>query len=206
MLHNDYDTLISVQKIQQTAVLQHFFKKNKNTFENLRANNFPVPTSKRENKDSNLSRTASTAASSDCSIQQESVKEQKDICIENEQFIHYSNILPAHDKKTEAINTLIGHFHSALLENDCAIGELQLFRSNIYKVLNYMALHWSEVKFQQADSMAVTVLLLVCMMSSISQKFMLKTIKSSNMSSFSRISSIKKTKAFILMQKIVNNK
>ena len=202
-IQNDYETVMTVKIIQQTAVLQHFFAKNTQTFKNLQFNNFPVPTKKIV---SGFTLKTENTFSTDCSITEEPIETPKnDTCIQNEQFVHYSNILPAHDKKTEAINTLIGKFHTLLIENS-HVEECRIFRSNIYKVLEVMALNWSEIKYQQAESLAAAVLLIVCMMSNIKQKFLIDSIKKSQLSVFTKASTIKKTKAYILLSKIVNKK
>ena len=127
--------------------------------------------------------------------------EKEDNCIQNEQFVHYSNILPANDKKTEAVNTIIGKFHDLLIENS-HVEECRLFRSNIYKVLEAMAMNWSAIKYQQSESLAAAVLLIVSMMTQIKLKFLIDSIKKCQLSSFTKVSCIKKTKSFVLLSKI----
>merc|ERR1712110_443477 len=199
---NDIETLMNVKIVQQTAVLQHYFAKNTETFKNLQFNSFPVPTRKFYSEcGMKKQQTVSTAQSTSCSMTEEPVQTQEqNNCIQNEQFIHYSNILPAHDKKTEAINALIGKFHNLLIENS-NVEDCRVFRSNVYKVLEVMALNWSEIKYQQAESLAAAVLLIVCMMSNIKQKFLVDSIKKYQLSALTRVSTIKKTKAYILLCK-----
>jgi len=203
----ELETIMNVKIVQQTAVLQHFFSKNTQTFQNLQFNSFPVP-AKRMYQDCEMKKqqTISTAESTSCSETEEPVQTPKqDNCIQNEQFVHYSNILPANDKKTEAINTLIGKFHNLLIESS-NVEECQLFRSNVYKVLETMAMNWSEIKYQQAESLAAAVLLIVCMMTQIKQKFLVDSIKKFELNAFTKVSCIKKTKSYVLLNKVLNKK
>ena len=140
----DYETLMNVKIIQQTAVLQHQMISHPKTFKDLKSNNFPVP-AKRSFSDANLKKyiIISEDESTSCSMKEEPIETpKKDVCMQNEQFVHYSNILPSHDKRQEAINTLIGKFYNCYSENSSS-EECQIFRSNLYKLLVVMALNWN---------------------------------------------------------------
>ena len=112
----DTKILLKIKVTQQTAVLEHFFSKNKQIFRDLRDNSFSVP-QKRDFSSTMMKKSISiSTADTDCSTEEESIESpQKVTHIKNEEFIHYSNILPASDKKTVAINTLIGIFYNFLL-------------------------------------------------------------------------------------------
>ena len=185
----DLEILMTVKITQQTAVLQHYFKKNPQTFQNLQYNNFSVPT-KREYPPNDIKRNpSSSTATSECSFSQEESIEssEKGTFIQNEQFVHYSNILPASDKKSEAINLLIGNFYNCYSQNS-SCEECQIFRSNLYKFLELVALNWKEVKNQISESLAAAVLLIVCMMSNIRQKHVIDSIKESQFNIIPKVS------------------
>ena len=204
---NDYETLISVKIVQKTAVLQHHMINHPKILENLKYNNFPVP-AKRSFSNANMEKyiTISEDESTSCSMKEESIETpKKEQCMQNEQFVHYSNILPAHDKRQEAINTLIAIFHTRLIENSY-MEECQVFRSNLYKVLEAMALHWSDLKCQNGEALACATLLIVCMISNIKQILVLDSIKESNLNQIAKLSCIKKTRAYIIISKILNKK
>ena len=111
----DINTLVKIKVTQQTAVLEHFFSKNPQTFNNLRYNKFLVPKKRDFLPIMEKSISLSTDDES-CSDQEETIESPLRLtCKNNEESIHYSNILPASDKKTEAINTLLGIFYSYLL-------------------------------------------------------------------------------------------
>ena len=148
----------------------------------------------------------STAISEKCPNQEELIEtSEKDKCMQNERFVHYSNILPTSDKKTEAIYLLIGKFYNCYSVYSSG-EECQFFRSNLYKLLEVMALNWNEVKSQIAESLAAAVLLIVCMMSNIRQKHAIESIKESHFCQVPKVSHIKKNSAFILLTKILNKK
>ena len=107
----DLQTLMTVKIIQQTAVLQHFFKKNPQTFQNLQYNNFSVPKN-REFAAINMKKhiSKSTSATEDSSSQEESIEtSQENTCMQNQQFVHYSNILPAGEKKNRSYQYIDGY-------------------------------------------------------------------------------------------------
>ena len=106
--HSNRDT-----KAEQTETNT---RENKQIFKDLRDNSFSVP-KKRDFSSTMMKKclTISTANES-CSTEEETIESpQKVTHIKNEEFVHYTNILPASDKKTEAINTLIGIFYNFLL-------------------------------------------------------------------------------------------
>ena len=185
----DLEILMTVKITQQTAVLQHYFKKNPQTFQNLQYNNFSVPTKRRYSPNELKRNPSRSTAESECSFSQEESIEssEKGTFIQNEQFVHYSNILPASDKKSEAINLLIGNFYNCYSQNS-SCEECQIFRSNLYKFLELVALNWKEVKNQISESLAAAVLLIVCMMSNIRQKHVIDSIKESQFNIIPKVS------------------
>ena len=61
------------------------------------------------------------------------------------------------------------------------------------------------MKYQQAESLSVSLMLIVCTNSGIKQKVLLDTLKSEKLNGFTKISTIKKTKSYIGLLKLVKS-
>jgi hypothetical protein len=131
------------------------------------------------------------------------ISETKNFDQNNE--IHYSLILAQDDKKSAAISLWAGVFAKRLLETPgFTFAEYSTFQSNLRGTIEMLALNWDTVKYQQAESLAVSVLLSVANDSNIRHKTLLDTLKEQKNTHFTKISIIRKTRAYISLRALLN--
>lgn len=183
---------------RENAIAQAIYNKKPVLVQNFLSNTFPVPTIKppvRLSLEKKESDSISTADSMNC----EKIRQEK---VELNQSFQYNLVLTNKDKKTDAINEIVSLFNEKVFET-CSIDEYQKFQMNTMNVLKALQGNWQEMKYQQAESLAAAVLLVVCLKSNIKMKLLIDTLKKCDCNSFSKLSSIKKTKSFINLSKIM---
>merc|ERR1712029_1032724 len=104
--------------------------------------------------------------------------------------------------KTDAINQIVALFNQKVFDS-CRVDEYQKFQMNTMNVLKTLDENWVEMKYQQAESLAAAVLMVVCLKSNIKMKLLVDTLKKCECNSFSKLSSIKRTKSYINLLKIM---
>jgi hypothetical protein len=200
----DHLTITSIAHVNNFMLSRHIIRKKATLVQNLQANCFPAPKVSRKHSSKWEELTSSTQDSLSTSEPQISneISETKNFDQNNE--IHYSLILPQNDKRSAAISLWAGVLAKRLLETPgFSFAEYSTFQSKLRSTIELLALNWDAVKWQQAESLAVSVLLSVVSDSNIKHKTLLDMLKEQENKHFTKISSIRKTKAYICLRTLL---
>jgi hypothetical protein len=200
----DHLTKTTIAHVNNFMLSRHIIRKKPTLVQNLQANCFPAPKVSRKHStkwEELTSTTQDSLSTGEPQISNE-ISETKNFDQNNE--IHYSLILPQDDKRSAAISLWAGVLAKRLLETPgFTFAEYSTFQSKLRGTIELLALNWDAVKWQQAESLAVSVLLSVVTDSNIKHKTLLDTLKEQENKYFTKISSIRKTKAYICLRTLL---
>lgn len=212
--HFNYTTKYSLMQENHNLLSRYLPKKNPALGEivnKIWSNSFPTPAFSRRPTPKFEDLTSSTHDSTSVTDTQSVDEVVQSTKFEENNPVHYSLILPRDDKRSKVINLLVGVFAKRLLETQgFALGDYNLFQASLKHTIELLAHNWDSVKYQQADSLAVSVLLSVVIDSNIKQKLVLDTLKSlpsdDSLRSYTKLSSIKKSKPYSMLRNILKRK
>lgn len=194
-----------MREIRQTiadTISPRLAKTKQTILKDMYFDRFPKPAPRAKNTKSDdslslLSTSDSLAASSECEILS-LLPEQ----IATESRIHYSQILPQKNSKTDAINENISMFIDYWkLQKDYSEANYSVFEASLYKITKILARNWEAIKFQHADALANSFVFLVCQDSGVKLKILMDAFIS--VCKKKKISIIRKSLAFALVKRLV---
>lgn len=120
---------------------------------------------------------------------------------------HYSTILPV-DKKSDLMNQVLSEFEKRHFGNKLSPSfNVSLYKNyvrNLKAILTLMEANWMGIHHQQGDSLAGACLVMVCQRIGIQLKVMMKDLKPLNKNLFRKLSNIRKSRGFRMLEAMIN--